>query len=258
MIFMENIYQKPWWLTEKVSNNAFHFEERTQPRLYVPSLKEGTIEDVREGTQVVFEDFDDNGILRSCTGLEHFIRTPHPAYIFDNHQHALFFWAREFHAGKLRSASTLVHVDQHKDNRIPETFLSREEFLDPKKVFEYTNRVLNVGNFIPAAQHAGLIKDVIFINSQASIEAMNFEQLETKFSKNTSPNSSREQTLILDVDLDFFAPEFDYIPDRLKFECVERLLPLADVITVATSPFFIDQKRAIERLHQLLQSFPFA
>ena len=59
--------------------------------------------------------------------------------------------------------------------------------------------------------------------------------------------------LILDIDLDFFAPELDYIGNEKKISFIQRLLPEAAVVTVATSPFFIDQMRAVSILKRIVK-----
>jgi hypothetical protein len=276
-----NMYDQPFYIIEKVSNNAFNLEKRTHKKLYVPQLKAGSVEDVRIGREIVFEDFDDEGKEHSCIGLEAFIKTKMggvPAYVFDNHNHAFAFWCLEKQEGNLRDGALLVHIDQHKDTRIPESFLSKTEAQNPEKVFAYTNTVLNVGNFIPAAQHIGLVREIIFLDSQYSLEEIRRRlgdgQIADAGMKNPAagaPNAadapnhiptavSRQiplqspQNLILDIDLDFFAPESDYIGNDLKLDVIKKLIPQASVITFATSPYFIDQKRAIGWLRRIAGS----
>ncbi|MFA5828902.1 MAG: UPF0489 family protein [Candidatus Gracilibacteria bacterium] len=262
------MYQKPFLITKPVSNNAFNFDKRPNPQIYVPAIKEGAINDVKLGNEIVFEDFDDQEKLNSCKGLENFIKTfvsgsslnsedipartkclfpppteRAPIYIFDNHNHAFYFWLEGRKEGFLQDGATLIHVDQHKDNRIPESFLTKEDSTNLEKVFTYTNTVLNVGNFIPAAEHIGLIKEIIFVNSETSLLEL-AQKINSAF-QNPAPN------MILDIDLDYFAPEFDYIDNKLKVEVLRRLVPQASLITVATSPFFIDQTLALKYLHQI-------
>ncbi len=75
------------------------------------------------------------GKLVSCTGLKHFVQTTYkgiPTYIFDNHNHALFFRYR--HTKKLMSSFivkeevsadadggckpfVVLHIDQHADTK---------------------------------------------------------------------------------------------------------------------------------------------
>ena len=42
------MYTYPFYLTDKISSNAFSFEKRTNPKLYVPSVIEGGLKDVQE------------------------------------------------------------------------------------------------------------------------------------------------------------------------------------------------------------------
>lgn len=249
--FIHFMYDQPFFITEPVSNNEFSFQERTNRRLYVPKLVQGTLNDVVPGNEVVFEDFDDDGVLRSCKGLREFVEmklpdrkadAPIPAYVFDNHNHAFAFWVKEWLAGNLHGGALLVHVDQHKDTRIPPEYLSKEDARDVTKVFEYTNRVLHVGDFIPAAQHIGLVKEIIFIDSERSIDEFD-------------PAILAGRDVILDIDLDFFQPELDYIGNERKLDLIARVMPKARVVTFATSPFFIDQFLALEWLRKICALF---
>lgn len=244
----QNHYNQPFFITEKTSNNAFNFAERSNPKIFVPSLKTGSVQDVTLGKEIVFESLNDEGQLCSCRGLEHFIHTTVPptikgqldipVYIFDNHNHAFYFWHLEKRQGHISAPALLIHIDQHKDTRQPESFLTAEESQDLQKVFTYTNTVLNVGNFIPPAIKTGFIEEVIFLDSQYSLEQFDFAKLE-------HPN------IILDIDLDFFAPESDYIGNDLKLKVIEKIFPQAKVVTICTSPFFIEQERALFWLNQL-------
>jgi hypothetical protein len=147
--------------------------------------------------------------------------------------------------------ATLIHIDQHKDTRTPESFISEEDARDLEKVFRYTNTVLNVGNFIPAAQHIGLVKKIVFLDSHYSLELM-MERLKAPWGE----DPAIEENVILDIDLDFFAPESDYIGNDLKLDVIARLIPRASVITFATSPYFIEQERALEYLRRILRPEP--
>lgn len=263
MQIIPNIYSSPFYITEKVSNNAFSFEQRqnlsqnkgTTPKLFVPALKAGTLEDVKLGHEIVFEDYDENEKLRSCFGLENYVKASMlinttgeqkastNIYIFDNHNHAFAFWHLENIEGRLQKNALLVHIDQHKDTRKPVTFLSTEDATDQQKVFEYTNTVLNVGNFIPPAEKTGLIKEVIIIDSQQQLDNFAWQNLEKI--------QNKSQDLILDIDLDFFSVEMDYINNQEKVDFIQKLLPYAKTITIASSPFFIEQERALHWLQKI-------
>lgn len=190
----------------------------------------------------------ENQTVKAFPGLQNFLqlklKKQPPIYIFDNHNHAFYFWHFEKSIKNLTEYSTIIRFDQHRDSRIPASFLTPQQSRDLDQVFQYTNEILNVGNFIPAALKTGIIKKIILIDSAYSLE---------NFRKNQLPKIKTQQPIILDIDLDFFAPELDYIDNQLKLDTIKKLLPLAATITIATSPFFIDQKLALDWCHKILQ-----
>ena len=133
----------------------------------------------------------------------------------------------------------MIHIDQHRDSRVPANFISEVESRNPDKVYQYARDFLNVGNFIPPAIKTGLIDQVIFLDSQKSLEEFNIEIV-------------LNHNVILDIDLDFFSPDLDYIGNDLKIKTIQQLIPHAKLITIATSPFFINQELALEKLNMLL------
>jgi hypothetical protein len=231
-------YSAPFHIADRVGNNAFSYDRRgPSPSLCVPSLLNGTFDDVKPGTDVVFEDFDEHDVLRSCTGLAHLVRTSWrgvPTVVMDNHNHAFYFWCEAIACGALAPHATLIHIDQHKDMRVPERLYDGRSLDD---AFEYTNFHLNVGNYIVPAQHAGLITDTQFVTSEDALRDLSFVPRRNK---------------ILNIDLDFFAPEMSYIDFDLAERFIEAQLPGTSLITIATSPFFIDQERAIAAVRSLL------
>ena len=247
------MYDKPFYITEPVSNNAFNFDRRTDPKVYVPSLIAGELKDVAMGEEIVFEDFDDHTNLKglsSCKGLRNFVRTSwrgKPVYIFDNHNHAFAFWHLEWIRGGLETGARLVHMDMHKDSREPESYLSPTKSGDSDEVFQYTNTVLNVGNFIPAAVKSGLVGNVINLDSEASLR-----EFESAAPKNADLPVPAGDT-IFDLDLDIFAPEMNYIDKYLKMKAIKKAAEKSSMITIATSPFFIKQGLALKRLHQIFE-----
>lgn len=46
---------------------------------------------------------------------------------------------------------------------------------------------------------------------------------------------------VLNLDLDIFATELDHIPEEKKMKIITNLLKKVKYVTIATSPFFIDQ-----------------
>ena len=102
-------------------------------------------------------------------------------------------------------------------------------------IFQYTNYVLNVGNFIQPALDTGLISSVEMINSITAFD-------------NPIP-----EKFILDIDMDIFAPELDFMDNSIKLMKLQSYIKIASFITIATSPFFIDQSLAINYINQLFE-----
>lgn len=241
-------YQREFILKEPFGNNAFDYEKRSEshPEPYIriaPLLTYPTAEAALQKFQIgltpAFEIYDEEK-LRSMPGLINFLQFPEatsgrPVFVFDNHNHAFYFWHASAQELKITEPLLLIHIDQHKDARIPASLLPPTDAQDTKLLFEYTNFTLNVGNFIPPAIKTGLLSDAITIDSEASIKA---------FKQPTQP-------FILDIDLDFFAPELDYIGNQYKLDLIRQLLPKAAMTTIATSPYFIDQDLAQKYLEAI-------
>ncbi len=225
-------------IADPVGNNAFSFAERTVREIAVAPAVRGTVDDLSVGSAVAFCEVED-GVERRCVGLERFVRLTGAGpetTIFDNHNHAFAAWLDAQRRGVLPAGLPLVHVDQHKDTRRPDRILSAEEAADPAAVFRYTNFELNVGNFIVPAMERGVFSELVIIDSRADF-----------FRTFAGP-------IVLDLDLDLFAPEMDYINRDLKLDKLREWIDQAQLITVATSPFFMDQRAAIELARTLFRS----
>ena len=229
-------YYNGFYIEEPVGNNIFSYEERSQKRIYVPALSGDSLDELKISDEFCFcECLEGEEIC--CRGLEKFIelkREQNTAYIFDNHNHALYFWVDALEKGYFEKGVQLVHIDQHKDMREPERYI---ESLDKKDIFEYTNYVLNVGNFIKPALEMGIFSEVIIIDSEYGFNEK---------TKNIGKN------FVLDIDVDIFSKDMEYIDFDLRMDCIKELAKKAKAITVATSPYFIDQYYAIELVKEMM------
>jgi UPF0489 domain len=238
-------YKNKQLLTQQLGNNAFawerrHLEYSRDPILHIPALIDGSIDDVRVGSDIVFEEIED-GYLRSCVGLENFVQLSESIVIFDNHNHALFFWIEAVKQWKIKLGFELIHIDEHSDLWSNENKLDLEKAItDEQYAWEFTNLSCNVGNYILPAIDSGLIGNMIRIENEYQID----EYMDYIPSENS----------ILNLDLDIFAPELDHIPEEKKIKIIQNLLPKVKYVTIATSPYFIEQWRAIDYLHRILQS----
>lgn len=233
---MPRDYSAPFRLTGRVGNNALSYDRRGDaPSLWVPSLVSGTLDDVVPGREVVFDEFDEHGVRHACTGLAHLVRLSWhgvPTVVMDNHNHAFYFWYEAVAGGTLAPGATLIHVDQHRDTRVPERMFDGQTLQD---AFDYTNFHLNVGNYIVPAERAGIVGATQFVTGVSALDVLDGV---------TRPNR------ILNIDLDFFAREMDVDFDRAR-RFIHAHAEHAALITIATSPFFIDQRDAIDVLARL-------
>ena len=218
-------YREAFCLTGNRGNNAF-----VQAEVTIPSLRIGTLEEVRIGTDIVFRE-KENGSTKDCTGLEHFVELIAPSSpritIFDNHNHALYFWTEAMHDGLIEPGCELIHIDEHSDLWENQYSLDREKALTDKKyAWEFTNYRCNVGNYIQPALRSGLIRSMHRIENNYQVDAM----LNYTPSRNT----------ILNIDLDFFAPEMSFIDNTKKIQLIRNLLPQVQCVTIATSPYFME------------------
>jgi hypothetical protein len=75
------------------------------------------------------------------------------------------------------------------------------------------------------------------------IQIRSEEDLKTKEKHLFSKKGNRG--IILNLDLDFFEPNLNYIDYDLKKKFILDIAEKADVITIATSPFFVSQELAL-------------
>lgn len=111
---------------------------------------------------------------------------------------------KKFEKGNFTKGCKLVHVDQHKDTREPENYNVDIDNIDD--VFRYTNETLNVGSFIKPALKHDIFSEVIIIDSSYGF------------------NLDIEGEYVLDIDLDIFSKDMDYIPYDLKVSKIKDLI----------------------------------
>ena len=241
------MYSKWFYITENIGNNSFSFKKRKNKKLWVPNLikirdfSEIKLQDDKD--KIAFEDFDFDWKLSTNYWLKNFyeIDPPNPLikgkiYLFDNHNHALYFWylARDLWLIN-EKWNILYHIDEHADYRDPEVLLEKT---DLDSIFKYTNfSNVNVGNYIIPAEKQWLIWKTIQIRNTKNLK----DYLDWKFE-----NEEKNKKIILNLDLDFFEPELDFIDYDLKKKVILDIAKKSSIITVSTSPFFIDQILAIK------------
>lgn len=236
-------YRNKQLLDQNLGNNAFAWDERTlkygqSPILTIPACIEWTLADVRIWEDIVFEEMEDD-ILRSCVGLENFVQISENIVVFDNHNHALYFWCDAVRRWILETGFELIHIDEHSDLWDNENHLDLDRATrDTEYAWEFANLSCNVGNYILPAIESGLISNIIRIENEYQIDAY----------MDYIPSSNS----VLNLDLDIFAPELDHIPEEKKIKIIKNLLKRVKYITIATSPYFIEQWKALQKLKQII------
>ncbi|EKE27427.1 MAG: hypothetical protein ACD_3C00208G0004 [uncultured bacterium (gcode 4)] len=230
------MYKNPFYIEEAVWNNSFWQPLRNWRSLFVPSIIKWSMLDLKIWDNIAFEEVDNNEIT-SFRWLKNFIETSFawiPLYIFDNHNHAFYFWNLAKNKQIIKKNITLVHIDEHSDMREPDLYMHEYDLNDLNKVFEYTNNVLNVGNYIKPALKIWLIDNLNNIQSEWELDDIYSKILDLSWD------------MILNLDLDFFSEEMEYISYTKKKKIILGLAHKSKLITISTSPFFIDQNKAIE------------
>lgn len=224
-----------FFIEDARGNNQFSFEKRQNKKIYVAPLKDGELCDVELGSEIVFSEIDEEELEHDSIGLKNYIKLKNyrcPVYIFDNHNHAYFFWFIELKRKTYDSQIQLIHIDQHKDMRSPEKEIELGASIE--QVFKYVNFDLNVGNFIVPALKNKIMSEVIIIDSTEG------------FNRSEFPDE-----YVLDIDIDIFSKDMDYIDWNLKVNKIKSLMKNAKMITIATSPYFIEWDRVKKALEDI-------
>ncbi|MDR1988435.1 MAG: UPF0489 family protein [Candidatus Peribacteria bacterium] len=64
--------------------------------------------------------------------------------LFDNHNHAFYFWYEARNRGIIGDNNILVHIDEHSDMKDDGEYLLKPNSHNLNDVFDFTNFVLNV------------------------------------------------------------------------------------------------------------------
>ncbi|MEI6672846.1 MAG: hypothetical protein WCL02_06015 [bacterium] len=153
----------------------------------------------------------------------------------DNHNHALSFRYQHTKSYKNNDEAkpfVVIHIDQHADTK-PNNEIIRGN------IEHFVHEKTNVGNFISAARNNTIIDEVVQIRSEYALH--NIQKL-----------NFLEYNYIIDIDIDFWEGKTDK-EIQTDISIIKTLIKNACLITIATSPYFIDQKRALEIIHMMLQ-----
>jgi len=217
-------------LTGNIWNNKFCFNQVETPKIWIADTIDWTIEDLEIWDNTVFREMK-NWKVVEYKWLKNFIHIKNEdqsIYIFDNHNHALKYWIDEYKQWNIPFWFDLIHIDQHTDMNLSEFELD---------INNLNFDVYDVWNFIQPAIKSWFINHVEQINTE-------YKLLHFQTDKNN---------LILDIDLDFRAPEMSIEKYSDIIEKTKKLISTSRVVTIATSPYFLEQWLAIKLCKKLLE-----
>ena len=244
------MYNKWFFIESQVWNNEFSFDKRQNKKLFVPEIIEAkSFDEIKfqdDLEKIAFEDFDFDDKLSTNYWLKNFYRFQmwwKEVVLFDNHNHAFYFWYEARSRKIIWNKNLLIHIDQHADTRDNDKIISKSDSKSLEKVFDFTNFVLNVWDYIIPAQKEGIIENIVQIRNTKNLE---------DYLQNFS-NKKNNSKIILNLDLDFFASELDFIDFELKKKVILDAFEKASYVTVCTSPFFVDQRLAVEKFKEIFK-----
>ena len=244
------MYNKWFFIESPVWNNEFSFDKRQNKKLFVPEIIEAkSFDEIKfqdDLEKIAFEDFDFDDKLSTNYWLKNFYQFQmwwKEVVLFDNHNHAFYFWYEARSRKIIWNKNLLIHIDQHADTRDNDKIISKSDSKSLEKVFDFTNFVLNVWDYIIPAQKEGIIENIVQIRNTKNLE---------DYLQNFS-NKKNNSKIILNLDLDFFASELDFIDFELKKKVILDAFEKASYVTVCTSPFFVDQRLAVEKFKEIFK-----
>ena len=236
MYFWKNINQPVW-------NNELSYEKRKELwlkcNLYIPAIKdikhinlENLDKYLKIWNDIVFEEVLNNK-LYSQKWLKYYLvgeYITNKVCIFDNHNLAFYFiWKYFLETWKKLD---LIHIDQHSDMKEPYFIPQKLNLLE--EIEEYTFTWLNVWNYLIPLQKLWFVNNIKQCRTEYTL--MNLTEKEVK-------------NKILNIDLDFWADRMNSGSESLQK--VKKLIKKSSLVLIATSPYFMDQKKALELIYEL-------
>lgn len=244
-------YKKNTQLFWKQWNNTFGYDQRmllkSNPVISLPEIKYiSDIFHIKTGTSYVIHEIDSTWSIISEKWLANIYDYSSASFekkriiIMDNHNHALFFRTQELIDKKHQNIS-ITHIDQHSDLNSPNKYIQLPT--STCDLWEYTNYICEISTFIKPFLDRFPSTDFRWIKSE-------YDYLSHKDDLLTS--SKKDWKIkIVDIDCDFRAPEMSIEKFDETITLTKQLIIHADIVTIATSPLFIDQDNALSIIHKL-------
>ena len=206
-----NMNRDGFWLTKNIGNNSFCFQKNK--KIWVAPIIYGDESNIQSGKEIVFEDENIQSIGLNSFILGKTYNSQAPIFICDNHNYVLEIWEKY-----KQKNLTLIHIDQHRDDAI---WSNQDlDYLKSTKICDYIDFAIK--------------NEWIYQKYFSFTESKDLEQIQ----------EAQKYKNILNIDLDFFVPELTTISLEEKLNIILSVLPQTEIITLATSPLFIDQQFA--------------
>jgi hypothetical protein len=179
--------------------------------------------DFSESEKEVFSDaYGKYKGLKKCQVLE---KDSKLIYLFDNHNEMLYSLVEIFEAtGKQYD---IVHIDAHPDDALFQGI--KITSLNLKNIQEYINKT-RISDFFDAISETNIVRRIYSLTHSDNLEFF----------------MPPEESYILSLDIDIFGPEGDFAELNEKVRAIASAWIHADVVCIAMSPGFIDQKYAAD------------
>jgi len=284
---LNNIQEKKWfWLSENRWNNSFNFSE--WKKIWIPSIKIWKIDDLELWEKIVFSDIED-WILKESIWLKNHLwileKNKSPVFVCDNHNRAMEAWNyfKEktpllIHIDQHRDEADYWKIENWekdlricdyinwaKDNNwIQKNHISLCESKDFKKywnlekpLLSWTFHLSSWTSLSPWTFHlSSWTRFRIWNQKDWDCVKKSHKQIPDIFPPLCSGQAWTENSgmilsnnFILNIDLDIFVPEQTLISHKKIWDLIFKLEKKATLVTIATSPLFLDQKKAIELLN---------
>ena len=246
-------------------------------------LVDGTLQDLRT-------DRHDPGLhqyIRTAVG-----RRKTPAYVFDHHNFAFFGWWEAMTKGFIDKGALLLHIDTHADQAWPQC-APKSPIFRPQDAYRVASE-LEIYDFIGAGIHEGIIGEVLWSwpfdarrERFGEAKRNRWPRTERRSHPSDIPHvrmglhdrrlaeklakRDRKQ-IIVDFDVDYFhdllSGHRGVFNERLKKKMrleslveqdvakIQALVDMAGLVTIATSPGFIQQEVAVALLQAIFPEPP--
>lgn len=229
--------------------------DRGVSRGYIPPVLEG------DYTDLSLDQDREHPLLENYV-----VDTDRNMFFMDDHNHALAGWTAALYDGLMSGETALVHIDFHEDRKKPPEYLHTAEedgynqpLPDevPLTVDEINSIVpdLQINEFMDPALQWGFFDHVYDCGLRQQKQSGGYR---TELDSFQNFDLDEYDSVVVDIDIDFYlgldGERHRYEEEKVReFEGkVAATVAEADFVTWATSPGFMEQQEAIEKIENLV------